>query len=264
MKLRGTAFHPVDRSLMPEDLKSLPRASRRMMEVIVKGTPDQNIEASSKSWSLDSCLSPIHFLGHADDPTLVASTAFAKTKLVDTFDPFSRIQPTDETVMTPSDVVFRSVGYRSVALPGFREAGIQFDDSQGVVSNDGLGRVTRLVSKDHADHVGAQQVPGLYCAGWLKRGPTGVIASTMQDAFATGDAIAQDWLTGAPFLSEASLCSQADGWAGLKEEIGARSVAAVSWDQWRLIDSIEKARGEKMNKTREKFTNTQDMLAALA
>ena len=263
MKLREVAFHPVDRSLIPEELKSLPRATRRLMEVLVKGTPDANPEKSAKSWSLDSCLSPKHFLGHEDSPTNVASTEFDVTQLLDPFDPQSRVEATEKTMILPSDVVFRSVGYKSVSLPGFREAGIQFDERRGIVNNDGFGRVTRLVSHDSVKDVSPQRVPGLYCAGWLKRGPTGVIASTMQDAFTTGEAIAQDWLSGEPFLGSSSQSTAVDGWDGVKQELGSRATRAVSWAQWRQIDAAEKSRGQLLGKEREKFTNTTDMLAVV-
>lgn len=216
-----------------------------------------------KSWSLDNRLSPKHFVSRAGEPKRVASTAFAVTNLNNPFDPSTRVDSTDEVTVLPSDVVFRSVGYKSIPLPGFAEAGVQFDESRGIVSNDGFGRVTRLVSDNHADCVGSQQVSGLYCAGWLKRGPTGVIASTMQDAFTTGDAIAEDWLSGLSFLQGTSPTSEADGWDGVKAEIGDRARTYVSWDEWRTIDKAEIGRGRGKRKPREKFVNTVDMLDAL-
>ncbi|KAF4125317.1 adrenodoxin-NADP+ reductase [Geosmithia morbida] len=263
MKLRNVGFHPIQRSLLPEDLKTLPRASKRLMEIVVKGTPDVSAESASKSWSLDNCLSPSHFLGHKNAPTHVASTAFDVTRLSDPFDPSARAEATGETTVLPSDIVFRSVGYKSVALPGFAEAGVQFDERRGTVTNDGYGRVTQVLSDESAKDAGPRQVPGLYCAGWLKRGPTGVIASTMQDAFTTGDAIAQDWLSGAPFIRPNSQTSILAGWNGVKQEVSGNANLAVSWEQWQKIDNAEKNRGQAKGKEREKFTSTTDMLAVL-
>ena len=37
---------------------------------------------------------------------------------------------------------------------------------------------------------------GLYCSGWVKRGPIGVIVSTMNDAFETGKMVLDDLATG--------------------------------------------------------------------
>ncbi|KAF7559450.1 hypothetical protein G7046_g4697 [Stylonectria norvegica] len=261
MKLSDVAFLPFQRSLIPDDLKSLPRASRRLTEVLVKGSPTP-AEGASKAWSLDSCLSPKHFLGNESSPSNVASTAFDVTELSSPFDPKSPAKPTGATVILPSDVVFRSVGYKSASLPGFSEAGIQFDEGRGIVSNDGLGRVTRLVSDRHAGGVENQRVPGAYCAGWVKTGPTGVIASTMQDSFITGDAIAEDWLSGASFTGSTS-GHQASGWEGVKSEPGSSVSKAVAWDDWRRIDQAERDRGRSMGKDREKFTSTAEMLAVL-
>lgn len=262
MKLRDVAFHGVDRSLIPDDPKSLPRASRRLMEILVKGSPTPT-ESAAKAWSLDSCLSPKHFLGNGDAPSSVASTEFTATKLTTPFDPQSSVEATDETLVLPSDVVFRSVGYKSTALPGFAEAGIQFDERRGVLDNDGLGRVTRMVSNEQARDVETRRIPGLYCAGWVKRGPTGVIASTMQDAFITGDALVSDWLAGAPFLSNKGEQS-VGGWDAVAQEAGLTSASkAVAWDDWRKIDQAERERGRSKGKEREKFARTADMLAVL-
>ncbi|KAI9167268.1 putative NADPH:adrenodoxin oxidoreductase [Paramyrothecium foliicola] len=261
MKLSGVAFHPIDRSLLPEDIKSLPRVSKRLMEVVLKGTSTAPGDAP-KSWSLDNCLSPKHFVSNENHHERVASTVFEATQLESPFDPKSRVTGTGRSVVIPSDVVFRSVGYKSVALAGFTEAGIQFDDSRGVVDNDGYGRVTRLVSHDSADHVVTQQVDGFYCAGWVKRGPTGVIASTMEDAFATGDAIVQDWLTGAAFLQSHD-GQVAHGWDVIRQEVPDESSKAINWEQWHKIDQAERERGRNSGKEREKFVKVTDMLAVV-
>lgn len=264
MKLSGVAFGPVDRSLIPHDIKTLPRSHRRLMDVLLGGAPEPYLQAP-RLWSLDSCLSPRHFLGGECDPTAVAGTEFDVTRLDEPFNPASRVENTGDTKVLPCDVVFRSVGYRSVALPGFAEAGIQFDQRRGIVSNDGLGRMTRLVSSSEgsaAPHATAQQVAGMYCAGWLKRGPTGVIASTMHDAFATGDAIVEDWLSGAGFL-QTGHAGRAGGWEALRHDAGPAAASAVSWDQWRKIDAAERSRGRQLGKEREKFTDTADMLSVL-
>lgn len=258
MKLHSVAFHSVDRSLIPHDVKPLPRASKRLMEVILKGS-EATVETALKSWSLDNCLSPRHFLGNKEVPTAVASTEFNVMKLADAFNPLSKTVATGKTLNLPSDIVFRSVGYKSVALSEFADMGIQFDDSRGVVNNDGLGRVTQALADGDASIL--RQVPGVYCAGWVKRGPTGVIASTMQDAFITGEAIVQDWISGATFLRSKEEATR--GWHGVRQDEDSRTDSTVSWDQWLQIDKAEKQCGKKLGKEREKFTNTRDMLAAI-
>ncbi|KAH6899074.1 hypothetical protein B0T10DRAFT_130171 [Thelonectria olida] len=257
MKLSQVEFLPFNRSLVPEDLKSLPRATRRLMEVLTKGSQTQ-AETVLKSWSLDSCLSPKRFLENPESPSSVGSTEFDVTELASPFDPQSPVKSTGETVTLPSDIVFRSVGYKSVALPGFEDAGIQFDHRRGVISNDGLGRAMRLKTDDAP----SRPLPGVYCAGWVKRGPTGVIATTMSDAFITADAIAADWLSGAPFQS-GSGDPNLGGWEAVREEAGSSRANAVAWNDWRKIDQAERERGQSNGKEREKFTKTADMLAVL-
>lgn len=262
MHLPGVAFHGVDNSLIPAALDTLPRPAKRLMEVLRKGT-SASVSDSPKSWSLDNCLSPKAFVGDKQNPSLVGSTEFYLTNLEDRFNPRSTVSLTDEVMTLPSDIAFRSVGYKSVALPGFAEVGIQFDEKRGIISNDGLGRATQS-STDLGEPIGTQppSLPGVYCAGWVKRGPTGVIASTMRDAFITGDAVVQDWLSGTPFLDH-SANGTAEGWEAVKAEIGAQVDQVVTWDQWRQIDQAETAQGLTRGKPREKFTSIRDMLGSI-
>ncbi len=130
--------------------------------------------------------------------------------------------------------------------------GINFDDSRGVISNDYYGRVIRPSQSGTS-----KPVPGMYCAGWVKRGPTGVIANTMEDAFATAEAILNDWCNGASFLPGGQ------GWPALKRETDDKGIRTVSWDDWLRIDAAERARGKERGKAREKFTTVEEMLNVL-
>ncbi|PFH55214.1 hypothetical protein XA68_10361 [Ophiocordyceps unilateralis] len=262
LKLRGVAFHPVERSLVPKDLGSLTRPFKRLMEVLLDGSSASH-STVSRSWSLESCLSPKRFLSDTKTHQTVATTEFDVTKLVSPFDPKSQIRATGNTHVLPSDLVIRSVGYKSTALAGFSEAGIQFDEKRGIVLNDGLGRAVRFTFPENSgDPVETRQVAGLYCAGWLKRGPTGVIATTMQDAFITADAIIEDWLAGARFLSSGS-DKTCGGWEAVRQEAGPDTNFAVSWDQWLKIDLAERRRGKRCGKPREKFTTVKEMLSII-
>lgn len=252
-RLHDVGFHPVDVSLMPPEISKLPRARRRLMEVLLKGSASK-AEAASKSWSLDFCLSPTEFVGDAHGA--LAKTILERTSLPEPFDPATPVVNTGEIVELPSAVAFRSIGYKSVALPGFAEAGISFDERRGVIQNDGYGRVLT----GGADGESGAPLPGVYCAGWVKRGPTGVIASTMEDAFFTGDAVADDWAAGRHPATHGGR----PGWNGVKAEIDSRKCRVVTWNEWHKIDHAERARGLVLGKQREKFTATPDMLAAAA
>ncbi|KAI1075609.1 nucleotide-binding domain-containing protein [Whalleya microplaca] len=255
MKLHGVGFHPIDMSLVPDEVSKLPRARRRLMEIMVKGSTTR-IDDAATSWSLDFCLAPTEFLGGSDGQ--VKSTVFERTSLSSPFDPSSSVSGTGEKLEIPSSIAFRSIGYKSVALPGFSEAGILFDDRKGIIQNDGMGRVLQdSATASDAQH-NKSHLPGVYCAGWVKRGPTGVIASTMEDAFSTGDAIASDWNADAPFLGRES----SSGWEALRTEIDQSKCRVIQWEEWKRIDKAEKERGLQFGKEREKFTSTTEMLSA--
>ncbi|KAI1344573.1 nucleotide-binding domain-containing protein [Xylariaceae sp. FL0016] len=253
MKLHSVGFHKMDMSLLPDELSKLPRARRRLMEVMVKGSTTRPDDAQ-KSWSLDFCLSPTEFQGTAGRLT---STVFERTSLSSPFEPSSSVQSTGETLKLPSSIVFRSIGYKSVPLPGFSDLGILFDDRQGIIQNDGFGRVLQC-SGELGGRPQEVPLPGFYCAGWVKRGPTGVIASTMEDAFSTGDAIAADWTSQAQFLS----VDGAHGWDGLRTEVDHEKCRFVPWADWKKIDQAERERGLLVGKEREKFTSISEMLEA--
>lgn len=260
MKLPDVAFHSIHPSLIPDHIMELPRSSRRLMEVLVRGgrAPSPKIP---RSWSLDSCLSPRQFVGRNG---AIESTEFDVTSLEAPFDPQSCASITTRTLTLPSDVVIRSVGYRAVGLPGLTEAGIRFEKARGVFSHDGLGRVVRSMPPGRHGDVSCEapgQAVGFYCAGWVKTGPTGVIATTMHDAFCTGDAIVHDWESGR-FLGPAPV-GLPGGWEAVEYEMGPSAALSVSWSQWQKIDSIERERGRSRGKQREKFTDTAEMLSVI-
>lgn len=230
------------------------------MEILKKGS-GSSVSSAPKSWSLDFCRSPTSFNLSDSIPSQLGSVTFEKTSLSpNAFDPTAKAVGTGELIEVPSSLAFRSIGYKSEGLPGFSELGVPFNDRLGIIPNDGLGRV--LNDNEGWSDVGTKHIPGMYCAGWVKRGPTGVIASTMQDAFSTADAITEDWYSHVPFLySETG--STGLGWEGVREEAQNRGCRRVSWSDWQKIDAVEKGRGQSKGKEREKFTRIDDMLAIL-
>ncbi|KAL1903015.1 NADPH-adrenodoxin reductase [Sporothrix stenoceras] len=260
MKLPDVGLHPFDAAtLLPPKLKDLPRAQRRLMEVVAKGSVTP-LEQAQKSWSLDFCLAPNKFAAaDGSEQGRVATATFEKTHLSSPFDANAQAEHTGELVDVPTQLVFRSIGYRSQPLAGFDDLGIPFDERRGMILNDGLGRVLRDVRSQDASMT-TEPYPGFYCAGWVKRGPTGVIASTMEDAFTTADAIVNDWQAKAPFLT---VGEEGGGWDGVKGEVDMIGARVVSWSDWQQIDKVELDKGKELDKPRNKFTQTADMLAVL-
>jgi adrenodoxin-NADP+ reductase len=258
MKLESVGFGPIDSTLIPLEIKKLPRARKRIMELLMKGS-ETPVSAAAKSWSLDFKLSPTSF-NAVHSSSQLSSVSFEKTTFdQDAFDPGARVRGTGEFVDLSASLAFRSIGYKSEALPGLSHLGVPFDNRLGLIPNDQYGRVIDS-NAGPAGAPGTMHVPGMYCAGWVKRGPTGVIASTMNDAFATADVIAEDWHSHAAFNDTGDTKY---GWAAVVSEANKSNCRPVSWQDWMKIDTAERERGRKVGKEREKFTTIQDMLAVL-
>jgi ferredoxin--NADP+ reductase len=138
-------------------------------------------------------------------------------------------------------LVFRSVGYRGVAIPG-----LPFDERAGVVPNDG-GRVL----------LDGRPAPGLYVSGWIKRGPTGVIGTNKPDGAETAERIVADWSAGA-LPSPA-----APGPAAAEATARARQPSVISYPDWCRVDELETARGKAAGRPRVKLCSVEEVLEAL-
>jgi ferredoxin--NADP+ reductase len=145
-----------------------------------------------------------------------------------------RAVPTDEHETLDCGLVFRSVGYQGVALPG-----VPFDERSGTIPNEG-GRVE----------------PGVYVAGWIKRGPTGVIGTNKKDATETVQLLLEDAAAGRLEPRPDASAAAVDA---LLAERGAR---VVEYDGWCAIDEAERAAGEKGGRPRVKFCSWEELLAA--
>ena len=142
-----------------------------------------------------------------------------------------RAVATDERETLPCGIVFRSVGYSGVPLPG-----VPFDEGTATIPNEG-GRV----------------VPGVYCAGWIKRGPSGVIGTNKKDATETADLLLEDALSG-------RLPTPAGG--SLEALLADRGVEPVLYSGWQAIDQLERSRGEPQGRPPVKLPTWDELLAA--
>jgi ferredoxin/flavodoxin---NADP+ reductase len=140
-------------------------------------------------------------------------------------------------------LVFRSVGYRGVPLPG-----VPFNDDWGVILNE-KGRVLDSQTK--------QPLVGQYTAGWIKRGPTGVIGTNKPDAAETVSGMLED-LARDIHLRPADPTPQA-----VERMVRERQPQYLSYQDWLKLDDIETGRGKETGRPRVKFTRVKDMLAAL-
>lgn len=133
-------------------------------------------------------------------------------------------------------MVLRSVGYRGVALPD-----VPFDSRRGVIPNLG-GRVTRE----------GNIVQGEYTAGWIKRGPSGVVGTNKADAAETVKLLLED----APSLPLAEDPAP----QALLQLLETRGVEFISFEGWTILDHHEASLGQAGGRPRVKVTNVQEML----
>ncbi len=153
-----------------------------------------------------------------------------------------RPRHTEKTETLPVDLVFRSIGYRGVPLPE-----VPFYDSWGVILNE-KGRVL--------DPQTEKPLPGLYTAGWIKRGPTGVIGTNKPDAGETVGCMLDD-------LADGKLLDPAQpGAASALEMVSRQQPDYFTYQDWQRIDELEVARGEAQGRPRVKFTTIEELLAA--
>ncbi|KAK3057265.1 hypothetical protein LTS18_011556 [Coniosporium uncinatum] len=264
LTLPEVSLEPIDPSLLPTDIKSLPRQPKRLTQLLAKGST-ASAATASRSWALKFLLSPTSFNPSSTSNSAIGSTSFTSNTFSANVNPLSKtasVTSTSETLSLPSSLAFRSVGYKSTPIPGLADLGVLFDQKQGIIPNDPSGRIINPDLGPGA--LTAAHVPGLYAAGWVKRGPTGVIASTMEDAFESADAVVQDHLGSVRGLNaDGEGGGTALGWEGVREEVERKGVRRVSWEDWKRIDAVERERGRAKGKEREKIGRVGDMLKVL-
>ena len=143
-----------------------------------------------------------------------------------------------ETIQT--GMILRSVGYRSVPLPG-----VPFDDAQFTILNV-AGRVVRASDND--------AVPGEYVVGWAKRGPSGVIGTNKPDAVSTVAAMTADLAT-LPGIAD----DRRDP-ALIERLVRERKPEYVNWQSWKVLDRFELQQGAAQGRPRVKVTRVPEML----
>jgi len=137
-----------------------------------------------------------------------------------------------------AQLVLRSVGYHGVPIRG-----VPFDAATGTIPND-AGRVLR----------NGEPSPGEYVAGWVKRGPSGVIGTNRSDAAETVRSIATDRTSAPP--------PARTGDEDPVERLRAAGVPVVLWDGWLAIEAAEQALGAQHGHARIKLPDRIDLLDA--
>ncbi|RVW09528.1 4Fe-4S dicluster domain-containing protein [Prescottella agglutinans] len=150
-------------------------------------------------------------------------------------------RPTDRTDTLETGLVLRSIGYKGVPV-----ADLPFDDRRGVIPNEN-GRVI--------DPESGSPVPGVYVAGWIKRGPTGVIGTNKHCSAATVDLLLADFAAGL-------LTQPGHDGEHLAQLVGERQPEAIDFQGWQRIDKKERVLGAEDGRLRTKIVDLAAMLDA--
>lgn len=171
--------------------------------------------------AFDFFASPVRLLGEAGKVTGIEVERTA----VET----GRAIGTGETYLLPADLVVSCIGYRSSPIEGvpYEERAGRFANEDGFI------------------------LPGLYCVGWARRGPSGTIGTNRPDGFGVIERIA----------AEVKPERAKQGRAGFDALAAERGLDVVTFRDWRKIEAAEAA-AARDGSPREKFTDIAAMIAA--
>ncbi|MFC5731218.1 MULTISPECIES: FAD-dependent oxidoreductase [Nocardioides] len=208
---------PVTRAVMPDEHAMAMIKAAHISALPTEGPTDRTV-------ILRFLRSPVEIVGDG----AVSGVRLVRNDLVPDDGRGVTAIATDDVELVECGLVFRSVGYR-----GRRVEGLPFDDDRGTLPNlDG-----RVVDPDTA-----QPVPGVYTAGWIKRGPSGVIGTNKKDAVDTVRVLLDDWVAGT---------LRADSAQDLAELLPDNPGLAG----WKAIDHYERAAGREQARPRMKVVD---------
>ncbi|MEU1405937.1 FAD-dependent oxidoreductase [Streptomyces sp. NPDC005728] len=207
---------PAELALDPgyADPSALPAVQRRNVEAL-RGWAAAPSRQTARRIRLRFFLRPVELLA---DGGRVGAVRFERTAP----DGHGGVTGTGRYEDVAAQLVLRSVGYRGVPLEG-----LPFDAATGTVPHR-EGRVLR-------DDITS---PGEYVAGWIKRGPTGVIGTNRPCAKETATSLLAD----APLLLRAEVPE--NPLAALR----AAGIEPVPWTGWLAIERAEAALGAQLGR----------------
>lgn len=207
--------------------------SNNQIRVMVKTLQDlrENPQAAQeRRLHLHFFHSPLEIIGEHGK---VSGIRFERTKL----DGTGNVVGTGEVVEYSVQAVYRAVGYFGSELDK-----VPFDSKYGVIKN----AEGRVLDQD------GSHIPGVYCTGWIKRGPVGLIGHTKADAIETIGHLLSDrsswWEPSQP------------GEDQIVETLRERQIDFMDWKQWLRVDQEEKSQGQLRGRERLKLHDRQQML----
>ncbi|MDF3283498.1 FAD-dependent oxidoreductase [Gordonia sp. N1V] len=183
--------------------------------------------------------SPLSINGSGDEATRgVQSVTCVRNVYADATGASVAITPTEDHFDIDAGLVLRAIGYRGVPITD-----LPFDEGHGVVPNT-AGRVTAGVD--------GEVIPGLYVAGWIKRGATGGIGRNRLCGQETAESVIADFVAGT--LPEPT--ASRDDVADLVADRGAHRIDLAGWKR---IDLAERGAGKTTGRRRVKLVDIREL-----
>ncbi|WP_328840800.1 FAD-dependent oxidoreductase [Streptomyces europaeiscabiei] len=222
--------NPAELELDPDyvDPSSLPAARRRNVEVL-RGWATAPAPSGRHRVRLRFFLRPVELLADGDR---VCGVRLERTEP----DGHGGLTGTGRYEEIEAQLVLRSVGYRGVPLDG-----LPFDPAHGTVPHS-AGRVLRE----------GVPSPGEYVAGWIKRGPTGVIGTNRPCAKETATSLLEDAseLMGRNVPDDPARALRAEG------------CTPIEWSGWQAIERAEAELGASLGRGVVKLADWRSLLNA--
>jgi len=136
---------------------------------------------------------------------------------------------TGETYEVDCSMVIACIGYQTPSIDG-----VPYEHGRGRFAN-----------------VEGRILPGLYCVGWARRGPSGTIGTNRPDGYMVIEQVAADIKDG----------SGKAGRSALDALLEKRGVQIVKFSDWKKIEEAEVGRARE-GAPREKFVRIEDMIRA--
>ncbi len=233
---------PAAEAALDEASRAAAEADKNVAKnvAVIESYADKASTGKNKQLVIRFLVSPTELI--SDDNGNVSAIKIVKNEAVVGEDGSVKARATDQEEVIPVGMVLRSVGYRGAPL-----AEVPFNDSWGTFANE----QGRIVGDDN------EPVTGLYTAGWIKRGPTGVIGTNKTCAQETVNMMVED-------LKAGRILDPANPKISDAEALVANKVPnAISYADWQKIDAAETSKGEAQGRPRFKFTPREAVLAEL-
>lgn len=208
---------------------------------ILRGYANDGEHGKNKTLYLRFLVSPVEIIG--DEQGKVKKLKIVKNELYRNEKGDIRPRPTKNYEELDVGLVFRSIGYSGIPLPD-----LPFDEGKGVLPN-----IDGRIMEQNSD----KYLTGLYAAGWIKRGPTGVIGTNKSDSGETVECMVEDINNGS-YIETGSYTDDE-----IRDFIKSRNPDFITYREWLKVDELERQKGKEQGRPRVKFENVSDILDVL-